>query len=58
MSTYTTTCVLGACSLCGKLVAIVPRGLRFGSDRQRNYYPVAHDRPQGGPCAGASRSIE
>lgn len=48
---------LGVCMECGKLVAIVARGLKWGETRQKNWYPVMHDAPDGSACRGHTKAI-
>lgn len=47
---------MGYCKKCDKLVFIRPGEFKFGS-RERYYYPLSHDKPDGGPCDGDKRAI-
>jgi hypothetical protein len=41
---------LGYCKECHKLVSIEAREFVGPGRRERRWYPVAHDKPDGAPC--------
>jgi len=55
---------MGVCMECKKLVSIAPRGMHLlsgqgsvYSDRQREWYPVAHQNSMGNLCLGEKQAI-
>ncbi len=47
---------LGYCKTCDKLVPILPGPQKWGT-RERTWYPVQHERPEGGDCPGRKREL-
>lgn len=47
---------LGYCKLCERLVPIKPGPQKWGS-RERQWFPVDHDGPDGQPCPGDKRPL-
>lgn len=48
--------VLAYCLACDKLVPVRPGEYKLGS-RERRYYPLEHDAPDGKRCEGTKRGI-
>ncbi len=48
--------VLGYCRVCDRLVPL-KQGKHKGEGRERWWWPVEHDTPEGKPCEGVKRGI-
>lgn len=48
---------LGYCKVCDRLLAITQGPFKFPGSRERAWYPVDHDGPDGRPCPGRKRGI-